>query len=80
MQWESRVFSDGSGGWIEASTAVGTWLVEPRGEGYAAWWTPIWRGDDVLVGRFKTQRAAKRGCLCYARRMAAKFTKVGGAE
>lgn len=80
MRWNRRMLSDMSGGWIEANTVVGDWLIEPCGEGYAAWWSPIWRGDDVLVGRYKTERGAKRGCRCYARRIAAEFARVGAEE
>lgn len=78
MRWGKR--KDGGSRYAEAKTPVGSWLVEPIHDGYAAWWYPKWGYDEVYIGTYKTERAAKNGCVRYARRLAAQFAKLGAEE
>lgn len=80
MKWERRTCDDGSGGWLQADTPVGEWVVESalRGDGFTATWFPSFAEcAEVPIGRYKTEGAAKGGCKRYAKRMAAAFKALG---
>lgn len=79
MKWEPRVSSDGSGGWLEASSPVGEWAVSERRDGRfnAVWYPLLGNGGEVEIGRYKTEGTAKAACKRYAKRMAAAFKTFG---
>lgn len=80
MRWEIRKFHDGSSSWLQADTPVGEWAIEECGETFAAYWLPSWAtSDEVKIGTYRTQGAAKGAIKRYAKRMAAAFKAMSKA-
>ena len=78
MRWELKGRDAESPGWLQADTTVGVWAVEEMEEGFVAFWFPPWvTGDEIRIGTYRTQGAAKGAAKRYAKRMAAAFKALG---
>lgn len=80
VKWLPHKCDDGSGGWIQADTPVGEWVIDNLHGPHRAIWYPAWcQCCEVVIGDFKTAGAAKGACKRYAKRMAASFRQMGAA-